>query len=328
MLAKHLNTPEKLRTEVKSIIAASENMHDDIGDDAVQDIVSSLSPRHENRENVEPGEVADTTEAELVAPPKIAKKKGKAYKTKETLCNDATDDNRNMGVDSPRGGIGSLQPPSAETAEHENKKVSGSCRWNIDPENLLPEAKAEAFQRPSDLFAFHALSIAKSLLETTANRKAIRHKIQAMLDEMPDAEYRKWIESFHKLHSGDVSMLTRGDPEAVSKHRRTAPTSARLICERERRGNAGVLVMLYKMPYLQRLTYPPQEKQRMSRRNLTVARAMSKETFSPMHRIVHITLSLPPKWSDPCLPRLVIQDRCRTAQLCTIHHLWKRDKPD
>jgi hypothetical protein len=175
-----------------------------------------LSLQLKPHEEVEPDEAANAANEELVSSHKKAKRKVRASKSKGTPRVDATDNNRNTSADDLPEAIESLQPPRAETIDHENKKVSGSWRWNIDPDNILPKAKAEAFQRPSDLFAFHALSIAKSLFEATASRKAIHHKIQAMLDEIPDTEYTKWVESFQKLHSGDDTMLVRVPPEPES----------------------------------------------------------------------------------------------------------------
>jgi hypothetical protein len=238
MLAEYLDTPEKLKTGVRSIIAASENMHDEIGANIVHQVVSSLSLPSGYDENVEPSEVADITPTGPVAPPIKAKKKAKADKTKETLHVDAINYDGNMNTEVPLGGSDSLQAPT-ETTIHENKKVSGSWRWNIDPDDILPEAKADAFQRPSDLFAFHALSIAKSLLDATANRRVIRRKIQAMLDEMPDTEYMKWVESFQKLHSGDDTMLIRVELEATAQNLRTAATPAPVDRRRSIRQSGG-----------------------------------------------------------------------------------------
>jgi hypothetical protein len=112
------------------------------------------------------------------------------------------------------------------------KNVSASWRWDIDPESISNAAIAEVFKRPSDLFAFHALPIARMELHDDAKQKDVRLHIQARLHEMAEAEWRKWMESLQKLHDGDMTMLIRPDPKAVLRGRRTAATPAPIDMQR------------------------------------------------------------------------------------------------
>jgi hypothetical protein len=87
---------------------------------------------------------------------------------------------------------------------------------------VSPETVPETFIRPSGLFAFHALPIARRMVNVDAKRKEVRNKIQAMLDETSEAEWRKWNESLAKLLGGNETMLIRIGPESIFDLRSSA----------------------------------------------------------------------------------------------------------
>jgi hypothetical protein len=215
MLAEYLDTPAKVESAIKSIIATSSNLHIKVGDEVFADIARSLA--HQGRQESAPRNAVTTT-VETDHPPNITKKRK----------NKAGQQNRKHGGDE--------MLVDAEEPTQGTKRISASWRWNIELDGASAEALTEAFQRPADLFAFHALPIVRGMLEADAKRKELRRKMQDMLDEMPDEEYDKWIESFQKLHDGDEVMLVRIPPNSVSTGR-TAATPAP-VDSRRYAGNA------------------------------------------------------------------------------------------
>jgi hypothetical protein len=224
MLAEYLDTPDKVESAVKTIIAASSSLHSAIGDDVSGSIAASLAQQASCQDTVQPNGALDTAENDD-APPKVTKKrKSKAGEHSQR---------HNIGHEIDEMLVDVEEPPqrtevTRQTFDQEDravKKISSSWRWNIDPDNLSAEDRTAAFKRPSDLFAFHALPIVRGMLSPEARSKEIRLRIQSLMDEMPESEYDKWIDSFRKLHDGDEVMLVRIPPETLSTGR-TAVTPA------------------------------------------------------------------------------------------------------
>ncbi|KAF2832578.1 hypothetical protein CC86DRAFT_377725 [Ophiobolus disseminans] len=202
------DTPAKVQASVIGVIAASSNLYGDIGPGARGAIAASLTEPVETFEELLV-DVSDDASGDVTAPESQRKqKKHKGKKKAETSTNEH------------------LKSLPAEQDIGKDKKVSTSWRGDVDANDLSSEAVSEAFRRPSDIFAFHALPIAKQLLHPNAKRKEVRSKIQTMLLDMEEDEWRKWIESLEKLKGGNETMLVRIDPDSVSELRRTAPTPA------------------------------------------------------------------------------------------------------
>jgi len=235
MLAEYLDTPEKVQTGVTAVIAASESLHGDIGPDIRSTIAASLAKPVEILDEML---VEESDEASRDRPAPVSTQKQTTGKAKTNAddqdAHNGPDDGSRMDVDNTTSVDGALQSQSSEQHGDKDKKVSTSWRWNIEPENISPEAVAEAFKRPSDLFAFHALPIARTLLHPEAKRKVVRTQIQTMLNEMSDNEWQKWIDSLQKLHDGNDTMLIRVEPDAVSELRRTAASTPAPIDARRR----------------------------------------------------------------------------------------------
>jgi hypothetical protein len=225
MLGKYLDTPAKVKSAVKTVIAASTNLHMDVEDDELNDILTILSRDDSRSGTAVPNELTDTVENGHVSTNIKKRRKGKAQD--QTDRHDVGRRLDEMVVDVEEST--SRTEAGQQTSDREDlatkKKIHASWRWAIDPEYVSAEALIEAFQRPADLFAFHALPIVRGILGTDAKRKDLRHKMQEMLEEMPANEYEKWIESFQKLHDGDEVMLVRIPPELVGAGR-TAATPA------------------------------------------------------------------------------------------------------
>jgi hypothetical protein len=108
-----------------------------------------------------------------------------------------------MDVDMPEA------PPTEVPRPRRDRKISSKWRWDIDPAALTDDAVATAFPHTSDLFAYHALPIARRKLGPQALKKEIRQDMQVLLDNMPEEEFEKWVDSSRKLHGGDRDMLFR-----------------------------------------------------------------------------------------------------------------------
>jgi hypothetical protein len=116
---------------------------------------------------------------------------------------DDSPEDANMEADLPATSI------EHRASKHKGKKISSKWQWNIDATQLADDDMAEVFPRTSDLFAYHALPIARRKLGLQASRKEIRCEMQSLLDGMPQDEFEKWVESLQKLLNGDREMLAR-----------------------------------------------------------------------------------------------------------------------
>ncbi|KAJ8108005.1 hypothetical protein OPT61_g8476 [Boeremia exigua] len=103
-------------------------------------------------------------------------------------------------------------------------KVSTSWRWNVQDVSRIGDI-AEHFKITSDLFAYHALPIAKQRLGAEAKRKQLRQDIEGMLAAMHADEFDKWAESFHKLSGGDLNMLDRQSLGSSNPEQHTDPAN-------------------------------------------------------------------------------------------------------
>lgn len=204
MVTEYLDTPTKIKSAIRSIIGASTARHADVEDECLGNIVQSLSQDAERSPAAVPASDSASPKDENAI-------HGDHYGDVEEMIVDAEDD--------------SSCPPRPKKNATTNKKVSSTWRWHIETTNAKPEALKKAFKRPSDLFAYHALPIARNLLAATATQRELRLKIQEMLDDMPSDVYDQWSESFLKLQEGDDMMLVRVPPEP-ERDGRTAATPA------------------------------------------------------------------------------------------------------
>lgn len=121
------------------------------------------------------------------------------------------------------------QPTTIVKTVENDRKVSASWRWDVLSQDVSQTNSAQVFQRTGDFSAYHALPIARAELGILSERKTIRLHIQKMIDEMPDSEYQKWVESLRKLHDGDETMLARAtqdEAQSTTERRISAVTAA------------------------------------------------------------------------------------------------------
>ncbi|KAI8935635.1 hypothetical protein NX059_007163 [Plenodomus lindquistii] len=260
MLAEYMDTSTKLEAGVEAIVAASASLHGSkLGEDILGEVMNSLGrirkrvPEESThrlsdgaalREPIEESSLERSDESDMhtsnssasttsesaqssseeSAPPRKEKKKKSNVHGRSTE-QEAIHDIAAMDVD-----IDNTAPqPRNTTANASSKapllrsnKISTSWSWDIDPKAFMTTQALEAFSSASDLFAFHALPLARQRLGTNAKRKALRHKMEDMLAATPNAEYEKWAESFNKLLEGDRNMLNRAEIDAATYSRETS----------------------------------------------------------------------------------------------------------
>ncbi|KAH7402173.1 hypothetical protein DE146DRAFT_787890 [Phaeosphaeria sp. MPI-PUGE-AT-0046c] len=208
MLAGYLDTPEKIKSVLLSVIESSTALQTEAGTKVFRDVMSSLKSQPSTAD----------IKSNLSRISNVLRQDNDYDKEVEEMIVDAEEPNAN---NVPR-------PPRTNRNVSVNKRVSSSWRWDFEAKNTSAEAIKDAFKRPSDLFAYHALPLAKDLLTAHATRMDVRRKVQDMLDETPDSVYRGWVDSFIRLQDGDETMLVRIPPEPEI-YKRTAVTPAPVI---------------------------------------------------------------------------------------------------
>lgn len=231
MLAEYLDTPAKVEASVKAIMAASASLHGaKIGEDVLGDVTMSLDALRENLPDNSTEQLANSTDMETVSFRVAVTDTTDNDAERLTQSNEAEPDRPvvHNADSSPeedhqpalpakknkKKGKAGLEPkePVKHMRAGKESKISTSWRWNVSDSANIDDMSVH-FTRTSDLFAYHALPIVKQRLGPQAKRKQLRQKIETMLATMPDDEFQKWVESFHKLESGDTTMLERFSPD-------------------------------------------------------------------------------------------------------------------
>lgn len=270
MLAEYLDTPARVEASVKAVMAASASLHGGkIGEDVLGKVTASLDKLREQFPHNSTEGLANSTDVDTLAfstphrgivqnesgtsmpldrqgvknmangseestedeieqlrPSKKTKRKN----DNTTKTSGTSQLNKDASVhDTPDG---TEEEVSLQyTREGKEGRISTSWRWDVDEGAALGDV-ADNFKRTSDLFAYHALPIAKRQLGSRAKRKDLRQSMETMLAKMPNEELAKWVESFQKLENGDASMLERISVSAISAGQRLgsatpAPISSR-----------------------------------------------------------------------------------------------------
>ncbi|KAF1846032.1 uncharacterized protein K460DRAFT_119179 [Cucurbitaria berberidis CBS 394.84] len=265
MLAEYMDSPARVEAGVQSMIAASAKLHGDkLGNDVLGDIITSLHRLREHVPDDSTGRLAnidvlqavpsgdetdnmnniqnssDEASEEHVPVPKKKNKKRDKNKSRKVPRKPPSEENElDMNIDEPTSRAEHVSQPSTQSL-HENRdnKISSKWFWDVNPNGLAAKDVSEHFKKTSDLFAFHALPIAKKKVGPNAKRKAIRYEMESMLADMQDTEYDKWVESHQKLLDGDREMLVRPEPDATFNNRgRSAATPAPIDARRRVENN-------------------------------------------------------------------------------------------
>jgi len=226
MLAEYLDTPDKVETCAKSVVEASSSLHAQVGHSLFAKIATSLAAQGAcDQTSAAPS--ADTPFQILTTIEKeVEMQSQSSLPTDDTIASSGWCPGPGEElVDAEEPFFPWDLPRLNKQSDLSNKNITPTWRWDVDPDGLSSEAMIHAFKRPSDLFAFHALPIARDRLTQGSSRKEVRYKIKDMLREMPDAEFEKWVESFQKLHRGDDTMLIRIPLEPVLAGQRAFGTT-------------------------------------------------------------------------------------------------------
>ncbi|KAI4681320.1 uncharacterized protein J4E84_007556 [Alternaria hordeiaustralica] len=228
MVAEDLDTAAKIDAVLKAMLSTSARAHGDkIGEDILDHVIASLfrmkakAPKRstewlaqanvpqDNHSRDGDGSTSDVSDEEPTPPPKVKRhrKRDKESKRARPGADDHGAESTKPDVSLPAAPL----PAQQHTSKQKHRKISSRWSWDIKEMDLADEAVAGIFSRTSDLFAYHALPIAKRKLGPDASKKQIRCEMQSMLDGMPAEEFEKWVESLQKLLSGDREMLKRPD---------------------------------------------------------------------------------------------------------------------
>jgi hypothetical protein len=282
MLVEYLDDSSKVEAVVKSVTAASAVIHGDkFGPDILGSVIASLQRLRErvpenstktlaedivlteftsdtanNEDSVvtsvetlagnelTSSGVSDLSESEtepLVHTKRKNQNNAKVEETSDKPSNRSKHHQHAFGGKEIAAGL-TVQP----ARQGKESKVSTSWRWNVKQSDITVKKSQLFFHRTVDLFAYHALPIAKGVLGHDAGRKDIRLKIESLWTSITDEEYEKWIESFRRLWDGDLDMVDRVEPTSISHEGVISATPApatthKRHSEREsnRRPNAG-----------------------------------------------------------------------------------------
>jgi hypothetical protein len=252
MLVEYLDDSSKVEAVVESVTAASAVIHGDkLGPDILGSVLAGLQRLREQvpdnstktlAEDMVLTEFKDTgnngnsvvTSVETLAGNELAsngvsdlseseteplvhkkRKSQNSIKVEEISDKPLKHSQRHQGVAAGKEmAAGLTVQPKRQGKEN---KVSTSWRWNVKQEEITAENSQLYFHRTVDLFAYHALPIAKGLLGHDAGRQDIRLKIESLWTSITDDGYDKWRESFRRLQDGDLDMVDRVESTSPSR---------------------------------------------------------------------------------------------------------------
>jgi hypothetical protein len=253
MLVEYLDDSSKVEAAVKAVTAASAVIHGDkFGPDILGSVINSLQRLRErvpdnstkilaedmvlteftsetansddsvvtSVETLTGNELAssgvsDLSESETEPLVHTKSKSQNNIKAEKTSDKSSKPSKRSQGA--TMGKEMTAGPTAQPARQGKESKVSTSWRWNVKQSDITVENSQLYFHRTVDLFAYHALPIAKGVLGHDANRKDIRLKIESLWTSMTDQEYGKWSESFHRLRDGDLDMVDRVESTPIPR---------------------------------------------------------------------------------------------------------------
>jgi hypothetical protein len=262
MLVEYLDDSSKVEAAVKSVTAASAVIHGDkFGPDILGSVIASLQRLRERvpddstkklaedvvlteftsdtvnnedsivtsveslavSERASSG-VSDLSESEAEPLIHTKRKSQNNIKVEETSDKASRDSERHQGASGGKLMADGLKAQPARQGKE--SKVSTSWRWNVKQSEITVENSQLYFHRTVDLFAYHALPIAKGLLGHDAGRMDIRLKIESLWNSTTDEEYENWIESFRRLQGGDLDMVNRMESTSLPREGVVSATPA------------------------------------------------------------------------------------------------------
>lgn len=205
--------------------------------------------------------ISDVSDEEPTPPPKMKRHKKRDKESKR--ARPGADDH---GAKSTKPHVSLPAAPlllQQHTSKGKDRKISSKWLWDIKKADIADDAVADTFSCTSDLFAYHALPIAKRKLGPDASKKQIRREVQSLLNGMPAGEFEKWVESLQKLLGGDREMLERpeshppGDEQQLTRTT-PAPVDTPSVSRKTTKNTPGSLSRPF--IYAERLNTPSPER--------------------------------------------------------------------
>ncbi|KAH6866496.1 hypothetical protein BKA58DRAFT_460211, partial [Alternaria rosae] len=280
MIAENLDTAAKVDAVLKAMLSTSARAHGDkLGEDIVDYVTARLlrmkakAPKRstewlahanapqENDSSDGDVSISGVSDYEPTPPPKMKrhKKPDKESKRARPGADDRGAKSTNPHVSLPAAPL----PLQQHTSKGKDRKISSKWLWDIKRADIAGDAVADTFSRTSDLFAYHALPIAKRKLGPDASKKQIRCEMQSLIDGMPAGEFEKWVESLQKLLGGDREMLERpeshpsGDEQQLTRAT-PAPVDTPSVSRKTTKNTQGSLSRPF--IYAERLSTPSPER--------------------------------------------------------------------
>ncbi|KAE8871680.1 hypothetical protein PTNB73_03139 [Pyrenophora teres f. teres] len=290
MLAEYLDTPAKVELAVHATVATTARLHGEpkLGEDIFSHISTSLlHPKArtlgdstewlasgyvlQNTANGDGDTVTSDVSKEEHAPtPKANKpqKRDRKCQLPQLTTHILNVDDNGMDINVPALPVKNASGSVGPLHKGKDRRISTKWKWDIKPGEHSEDAIVEIFTRTSDLFAYHALPIARQKLGSGASRKEIRSHMQSMLDNIHGQEFEKWVESLEKLLDGDYRMLERGKlPDRDAEQHPTRITPAPVDIHREVKKNMKIRLRNSIRPniHLEIVGSPPDERSLIKR---------------------------------------------------------------
>ncbi|KAL6156404.1 hypothetical protein ACJQWK_09831 [Exserohilum turcicum] len=224
LLVKYLDTPAKVVSAVRDMVAATERAHSASIGDVVGQITNGLAQLSETaldgatnwltgsdtHHDVPNGDENTNPNSAIIDEPSRPRKIKKSQKNSKPQKSTKSQDDGNELEDGPADV--DLSTTKMGKNKQKDRKISSTWDWNVDPNDITGDAIAQAFPRTADLFAYHALPITKRKLGPHASRKDLRVDMQSILNEMHQEDFDKWAKSLENLINGDRLILVRVEP--------------------------------------------------------------------------------------------------------------------
>ena len=198
MLAEYVNTSEKAEIALASLIAANHRLH---GSKFDYEVLSDITAGFERLRDQHAGATDHLKNGARITVPQRSKPSHECPpKGEETSgsCN-----------------TGALTDENLENDRAED--YTERPRWYFELDEALPtNSITEHFQKTYDLFAFHAIPVARRELGTGASINAISSLAKGYWQKTQAGERKEWKKCYKDLVEGDLEVLKRPGADDVN----------------------------------------------------------------------------------------------------------------
>ncbi|KAF2810099.1 uncharacterized protein BDZ99DRAFT_304322 [Mytilinidion resinicola] len=225
VLAEHLDSPDKAREAITSIVDASNHRHgnndDDNGfgslakelrklrnqrvGDQAEDTAEEASNKHSNqpRSTAQSSTEARTDQRSAGATIRLP---SRSHSTEQTSVRPKTSiiipENQYKRPPS------TSNPGASSSAQAENLQGRKRASWDVDnPTDLSTEEIPRIFKKDRHLYAYHALPVVNEDMQSNTPYENLTAEIRRRWKELSEKERKSWVVSYKRLLSGDLDML-------------------------------------------------------------------------------------------------------------------------